>query len=60
MDGLAPVWPASRTSLNGVSLGDAWPCEVLKKEGGEESDAMCVSISFVVLALSHNLRERLG
>ncbi|KAK3374195.1 hypothetical protein B0T24DRAFT_649840 [Lasiosphaeria ovina] len=26
MDGLASVWPASRTAINGVSLGDAWPC----------------------------------
>ncbi|KAI2634041.1 DUF1688-domain-containing protein [Xylaria nigripes] len=26
MTGLAPIWPASRTAINGVSLGDAWPC----------------------------------
>lgn len=26
MDGLAPIWPATRTKINGVSLGDAWPC----------------------------------
>ncbi|KAK3685190.1 hypothetical protein B0T22DRAFT_212812 [Podospora appendiculata] len=26
MNGLAPVWPASRTAINGISLGDAWPC----------------------------------
>jgi hypothetical protein len=26
MDGLAPIWPASRTAINGVPLGDAWPC----------------------------------
>lgn len=24
--GLAPIWPASRTAIDGVSLGDAWPC----------------------------------
>ena len=29
MTGLAPVWPASRTKLNGVSLGDAWPCSTM-------------------------------
>ncbi|KAI5308899.1 hypothetical protein KEM55_004588 [Ascosphaera atra] len=29
MDGLGPVWPETRTSLNGVSLGDAWPCSDL-------------------------------
>lgn len=26
MDGLAPIWPDSRTAVNGTSLGDAWPC----------------------------------
>ncbi|KAI9828345.1 MAG: hypothetical protein M1832_002773 [Thelocarpon impressellum] len=26
MDGLAPIWPESRTQIGGVSLGDAWPC----------------------------------
>ncbi|KAK0527748.1 hypothetical protein OC842_004769 [Tilletia horrida] len=29
--GLAPIWPASRTQLDGVSLGDVWPCDALKK-----------------------------
>src|SRR6266480_4106402 len=26
MDGLSSIWPATRTQINGVSLGDAWPC----------------------------------
>jgi len=26
MSGLAPIWPSSRTAINGTSLGDAWPC----------------------------------
>jgi len=26
MSGLAPIWPASRTAVNGTPLGDAWPC----------------------------------
>ncbi|KAI1263691.1 DUF1688-domain-containing protein [Xylariaceae sp. FL1019] len=26
MSGLATVWPASRTAIDGISLGDAWPC----------------------------------
>ena len=26
MTGLGDVWPATRTKINGVSLGDAWPC----------------------------------
>ncbi|KAL9001698.1 MAG: hypothetical protein Q9188_005332 [Gyalolechia gomerana] len=25
-DGLASIWPASRTQIAGVPLGDAWPC----------------------------------
>ena len=29
MSGLAPIWPPSRTAINGVSLGDAWPCSVM-------------------------------
>ncbi|CAD6576910.1 MAG: hypothetical protein ASARMPRED_007942 [Alectoria sarmentosa] len=26
IDGLSSVWPSSRTQIDGVSLGDAWPC----------------------------------
>ena len=26
LNGLMPIWPASRTAINGISLGDAWPC----------------------------------
>lgn len=26
ISGLAPIWPQSRTAINGISLGDAWPC----------------------------------
>ncbi|KAI0529792.1 hypothetical protein GGR58DRAFT_290072 [Xylaria digitata] len=26
MSGLASIWPTSRTAINGISLGDAWPC----------------------------------
>lgn len=26
MDGLVAIWPATRTQVNGVALGDAWPC----------------------------------
>lgn len=25
MDGLAPIWPSSRTTIGHVALGDAWP-----------------------------------
>ena len=33
MNGLAPIWPPSRTALNGVSLGDAWPCHAMSEQG---------------------------
>lgn len=26
MDGLSSIWPATRTQVDGISLGDAWPC----------------------------------
>ncbi|KAB2578132.1 Uracil catabolism protein 4 [Lasiodiplodia theobromae] len=29
MDGLGPIWPATRTQIDGISLGDAWPCSVM-------------------------------
>lgn len=30
IDGLAAIWPASRTTLGGTPLGDVWPCEALR------------------------------
>lgn len=41
MDGFGPIWPASseRTTLDGVSLGDAWKCGVLAKEEPEVGGA---------------------
>ncbi|KAF4956324.1 hypothetical protein FGADI_3901 [Fusarium gaditjirri] len=33
MTGLAPIWPANRTAINGVSLGDAWPCQAMPQPG---------------------------
>lgn len=32
MDGLGPIWPATRTQINGVSLGDAWPCASMPED----------------------------
>jgi hypothetical protein len=31
MDGLSSIWPATRTSIQGVPLGDAWPCEAMPR-----------------------------
>ncbi|KAF4978650.1 hypothetical protein FZEAL_5012 [Fusarium zealandicum] len=33
MTGLAPIWPTNRTAMNGVSLGDAWPCQSMPQPG---------------------------
>jgi hypothetical protein len=33
MDGLTPIWPASRTAINGIPLGDAWPCSSMPSRG---------------------------
>ncbi|ORZ12909.1 hypothetical protein BCR41DRAFT_307471 [Lobosporangium transversale] len=30
IDGFAEIWPPSRTTLNGVSLGDVWPCDAIQ------------------------------
>ncbi|KAG7095536.1 hypothetical protein E1B28_006273 [Marasmius oreades] len=37
-DGLNTIWPASRTKLGDVSLGDVWPCGVLKGTSTAEGD----------------------
>ncbi|KAI4195219.1 MAG: hypothetical protein LQ346_003496 [Caloplaca aetnensis] len=29
IDGLGNIWPATRTQIDGVSLGDAWPCSAM-------------------------------
>ncbi|KIW90590.1 uncharacterized protein Z519_08373 [Cladophialophora bantiana CBS 173.52] len=31
MDGLSSIWPATRTTIHGVSLGDAWPCQAMPR-----------------------------
>ncbi|TFK31759.1 hypothetical protein BDQ12DRAFT_660073 [Crucibulum laeve] len=37
IEGLNPIWP-SRLSLRGVTLGDVWPCSVLKSTATTEGD----------------------
>lgn len=32
VESLASIWPASRTQVNGISLGDAWPCSSMPSE----------------------------
>ncbi|KAI5475905.1 hypothetical protein MNV49_000738 [Pseudohyphozyma bogoriensis] len=33
VSGLSGVWPAARTKIDGVSLGDVWPVKSLEKQG---------------------------
>ncbi|KAK5993776.1 Uracil catabolism protein 4 [Cladobotryum mycophilum] len=40
MNGLAPIWPPSRTAMNGVSLGDAWPCQAMPKSGSNSWESI--------------------
>lgn len=37
MTGLAPIWPPSRTAINGISLGDAWPCSTMPQPAASSS-----------------------
>lgn len=32
MSGLSPIWPESRTQINGISIGDAWPCDSMPSD----------------------------
>lgn len=32
MNGLSPIWPGSRTQINGIAIGDAWPCESMPSD----------------------------
>lgn len=38
IEGLSPIWPATRTTLGGVALGDVWPCRALKAGALAEGD----------------------
>ncbi|GAA6037792.1 hypothetical protein JCM8097_005039 [Rhodosporidiobolus ruineniae] len=38
VSGLSGVWPAARSKIDGVSLGDVWPVNCLKREAKEDGD----------------------
>jgi hypothetical protein len=38
IEGLSPIWPATRTMLGGVSLGDVWSCSALKVPSNAAGD----------------------
>ncbi|KAJ1921251.1 hypothetical protein H4219_000850 [Mycoemilia scoparia] len=39
MDGFKSVWPATRTKLDGVSLGDVWACDTLQNSPTDPLDS---------------------
>lgn len=38
--GMGGVWPASRTKLEGVALGDVWPCDSLRKTVSSDAEGL--------------------
>lgn len=38
--GFGPIWPETRTKLNGKSLGDVWPCQAMKKRNQTSEDIL--------------------
>ncbi|KAH7108409.1 DUF1688-domain-containing protein [Auriculariales sp. MPI-PUGE-AT-0066] len=61
MDGLAQVWPATRTNFGGRSLGDVWPCPALVSGAGADSSKGEDLVPFHKLTqwLSYSLTEPL-
>ncbi|KAI1391730.1 DUF1688-domain-containing protein [Hypoxylon trugodes] len=40
MSGLGPIWPPSRTAIDGISLGDAWPCSSMPQQAPPTSPGL--------------------
>ncbi|KAL6299147.1 hypothetical protein BKA93DRAFT_742799 [Sparassis latifolia] len=40
IEGLAPIWPTTRTTFGGISLGDCWPCHALTADAKAEGDTL--------------------
>lgn len=55
MNGLAGIWPPSRTAINGVSLGDAWPCSSMPS--GSESWESIVPFHKLTQWLTYSLMQ---
>lgn len=58
VNGLSGVWPAARSKIEGVSLGDVWPVDCLKRGSGSEGEVDAM-VSFHKLSqwLSYSLIE---
>lgn len=59
IQGLASIWPASRTSLDGVPLGDVWPCSLLSSGTSPDSSDVSSLVPFHKLSqwLTYSLME---
>ncbi|KAJ4148487.1 hypothetical protein LMH87_002953 [Akanthomyces muscarius] len=57
MSGLAPIWPQSRTSIDGVSLGDAWPCASMPQGAGAWESISLLNMHFAGTELLTGLPE---
>ncbi|SGY79567.1 BQ5605_C008g05165 [Microbotryum silenes-dioicae] len=57
VDGLSGVWPAARSQIDGVSLGDVWPVDCLHKADGENSPDAFVSFHKLSQWMTYSLIE---
>ncbi|KAI8980595.1 hypothetical protein BD414DRAFT_579468 [Trametes punicea] len=63
VEGLALIWPATRTTLAGIPLGDVWPCEALKKRAhaaGEELVPFHKLTGWITYSLVEPIEKVLG
>ncbi|KAI9140473.1 hypothetical protein BKA69DRAFT_1125725 [Paraphysoderma sedebokerense] len=59
MSGLSSIWPATRTTLNLVSLGDVWPCDALKTAADASESKHLVPFHKLSQWLTYSLMEPL-
>ena len=57
ISGLSGVWPAARSKIDGVSLGDVWPVVCLAKQDGAEAFGVLVSFHKLSQWLTYSLIE---
>ncbi|GAA5894364.1 hypothetical protein JCM8208_006213 [Rhodotorula glutinis] len=57
ISGLSGVWPAARSKIDGVSLGDVWPVECVAKQDGVEKFGDLVSFHKLSQWLTYSLIE---
>jgi hypothetical protein len=57
MTGLAGVWPATATVIDGQSMGDVWPCEALAKANATSDTSHLVPFHKLSQWLTYSLIE---